>query len=118
VESGSTQFYVGKCSAREAKPAVSITWEDDKGTSAAILTPRQERGRKRVIDLCVLVSRGKWCYYSSAKFFGSQMGTQINLGRALTAIEKTTRAGLTAETSSELRIDTVRRNEHQQVKNE
>ncbi|CBY17739.1 unnamed protein product [Oikopleura dioica] len=65
VESGSTQFYVGKCSAREAKPAVSITWEDDKG-------------------------------------------------RALTAIEKTTRAGLTAETSSELRIDTVRRNEHQQ----
>ena len=46
------------------------------------------------------------------------MGTQINLGRALTAIEKTTRAGLTAETSSELRIDTVRRNEHQQVKHD
>jgi hypothetical protein len=46
------------------------------------------------------------------------MGTQINLGRALTAIEKTTRAGLTAETSSELRIDTIRRNEHQQVRNE
>lgn len=65
VESGSTEFYVGKCSAREAKPAVSITWEDDKG-------------------------------------------------RALTAIEKTTRAGLTAETSSELRIDTIRRSEHQQ----
>ena len=75
VESGSTEFYVGKCSAREAKPAVSITWEDDKGTSAAILTRRQERGRKRVIDLCVLVfRRGKWCYNSSAKFLAAKWG--------------------------------------------